>query len=413
MLKLFKENKMFRVFLAYQAFSGLGQGMFQLFILLSVHLIYQNPIYTGIAGFLMAGPSILSFVIGPIVDRKNKVTIMRLTSVLEFLSVALLAFVPFQENFGVWFMFMVILIFSLSSLFEVPSSNALLPQIVHEDDIMRANSLVNIAALTGGIGIATLLFVSLRGGEVDFSLLFGFSSAFIAIAFIFSLFLRDSLAKKPQSPQKPPKNYLKDLKEGAKFLKQNILLYIVIAAVAKNFVIQIASVNTPMFAEYHVGADGYILLTLMGLIGGIAASYFVGIFGSRLKVGKLIFVLFAIAGMVRVVFALVLPHHYIGGLAVLVLYAALGGSLNIVFQSLRQKLPPKDMVGRIETISTTLSAVFLAIGALIGGFLGNALPVVDHIFIYQGIAYTVIGIIVILVPKIRKLPKMNDIQKED
>ena len=410
MLKLFKENKMFRVFLAYQAFSGLGGGMFQLFILLSVHLIYQNPIYTGIAGFLMVTPSIFSFAIGPIIDRKNKVNIMRLTSVLEFLSVALLTFVPFQEVFGVWFMFMVILIFSLSALFEVPSGNALLPQIVHEDDIMKANSLVNIAALIGGIGIGIILLISL-GGEVDFSFVFGFSSAFIAIAFIFSLFLKDTLKGKKQGT-KPPKNYLGDLKEGAKFLRHNILLYIVIAAVAKNFAIEIASINMPMFAEYHVGASGYVLITLMGLVGGIMASYFVGLFGSRLKVGKLIFVLFALAGMVRVVFVLVLPHHYIGGLVALVFYAALGGSLNIVFQSLRQKLPPKDMVGRIETISTTLSAVFLAIGALIGGFLGSIVPVVDHIFIYQGIAYTIIGIIVMLVPKIRHLPKMNDMKRE-
>ena len=414
MLELFKKNKTFRLLLIYQFFSSIGGGIFSIFMLLSVHLIYQNPMYTGIAGFLMTVPFVFSFAVGPIVDRRNKVTIMRITTLLEFVVLATLVFVPFQERFGVVFMFAVIFIYALAALFEGPSSTALLPQVVEDDKIMEANSEIRIVTLVGGIVIAILLYTTLGEG-VDYRFLYGLSAGFLAFAFLFALLLKDpaALAVKENKENTPSHNYIEDLKAGAKFIRHNVLLYIIIAMVAKLFAIEIASINMPMFAEYHVGAQGYIVFAVMGMLGGIVSSYFVGMFGKSFKVGQLLLVVFALAGIVRIVFVHVLPVHYSGGLVILVLYAALGSASGIVFQTLLQKIPPKDMVGRVDTISTTVAAIFVTIGALVGGFLGSIVPVVDHIFIYQGISYVVIGVFVFLTPGIRKLPKMNEIDKSE
>ena len=407
MLSLFKQNKMYRMFLMYRFFSAIGGAMFSMFILLAVHLIYENPVYTGVAGFLMAAPRIFSFAVGPIVDRRNKITIMRLTTLLEFLVLSLLAFSPLLDSLGVAFMFAVIFVYNIAALFESPASTALLPQIVPEEKILEANSLIEIVAMAGGIAIGTVLFISL-GGDVNFRFLFGFSAVFLAATFVFSLLIKNP-APKESVIKSPSHKYMTDLKEGAKFIRRNILLYITLAVVAMDFFGEISYVNRPMFLEYHVGAQGYIVFTLMGLIGGIASSYFVGMMGNKFKLGRLIFALFMLAGMVRVAFALVVPVQYVGGLITIAIYIALANSLDIVFSSLNQKIPPKDMVGRVNTISTTFVAIAVTAGALIGGFLGSIVPVVDHIFIYQGISYALIGVLIICVPSIRKLPKMNDI----
>ena len=410
MLDLFKQNKMYRVFLMYQFFSSIGGGMFSMFILLSVHLIYENLIYTGIAGFLMAAPSIFSFAVGPIVDRRNKVTIIRLTTLLEFFVLSLLAFTPFKDSIGVMFMFAVIFAYSVAHLFEGPAGTALLPQIVPEEKIIEANSLINIVALSGGVAIATILFTSLRG-DINFSFLYGISAAFLVIAFIFSLFLKNLNTKKNTEKAPSPK-YLTDLREGAKFIRRNILLYILVAAAAMSFFGEIAWVNRPMFLEYHVGAQGYVIFSVMGLIGGIVASYFVGVLGNKFKLGYFIIALFVLAGIVRVVFVIILPASYVGGLVTTVLYVALATSVGIIFSSLYQKIPPEDMVGRVNTIDTTFRAIFTTIGALAGGFIGSIVPVIDHIFIFQGINYALIGILILFVPSIRKLPTMTEIKKQ-
>jgi len=408
MLQLFKRNKMFRVFLTYQFFSGIGGVMFSMFILLSVHLIYQNPVYTGIAGFLMAAPSILSFAVGPVVDRRNKITIMRITTFLEFVVLSLLAFTPLREYLGVLFMFAVIFTYNIAALFENPAGTALLPQIVLKDEIMEANSLIEIIAMTGGIIIGAVLLVSL-GGDINFSFLYGFSAAFLVLAFIVSWFLKNT--KSETAEKQPSANYVQDLKEGAGFIRRNILLLILIAVVTMDFVGEIAYVNRPMFLEYHAGAQGYVLFTLMVLIGGIIGSYFMGVLGKKFKVGSLVFILLVLAGVSRIAFALIVPIQIMGGLIATIVFAALLEAVDIIFSTLNQKIPPKNMVGRVDTISTTCISVFVALGAFLGGFLGNAVSDIGYIFIYQGIGIIVVGVIMILMPSSRRLSKVDDIGK--
>ena len=408
MLKLLKQNKMFRVLLSYQFFSAIGGAMFAMFILLSVHLIYENPIFTGIAGFLMAAPRMISFSVGPIVDRRNKVAIMRLTTFLEFLVLALLAFTTLKESFGVLFMFAVIFVYNMAALFENPAGTALLPQIVLEDEILQANSIINIIAMAGGIIIGVVLFSAVRD-EVNFTFLFGFSAVFIALAFLCSLLLKN-LGVKKAANSKP--NYARDLKEGAKFIKSNLLLYAIIAVVAMSFFAEISYVNRPQFLEYYVGAQGYVVFVMMTLIGGIIASSVVGKIGDRFKLGWLVFVLYILTATARIVFVLVLPRHHIGGLIMAIMFSALAASISIIFTTLNQKVPPENMVGRVDTITSTFVAIAATVGALIGGFLGSVVPVVDHIIIFQGLSYIAVGVFLFLIPSFRRLPRLNEVKKQ-
>jgi len=406
MFELIKKHKMFRLYLLYQVFSGIGGGMFSMFMLLSMHMLYQNPVYTGIAGFLMAVPLIASFAVGPVVDRRNKVIIMRLTTFLEFLVLSLVAFTPLQEQLRAIFMFAVIFIYSMAALFEAPSGNSLLPQIVPCERILEANSLVDIVSFAGGIVVGIGLFTSLSEG-MDVRFLYSLSAGFLGLAFLFTLFLRDMTPKKNEIAHI---NYMQDLKDGVKFLKGSVLLFLAVAAVTKNLVIEIASVNMPMFAEYHVGVQGYIVFALVGLVGGLIASSLIGVHGKRFRVGLLLFVLYISAGVMRIAFVYALPETYLLGLGVLFLFSVLSSASGVVYGSMEQKLPPKDMVGRIDTLTTTFIAIAVTFGALVGGFLGRIVPVIDHVFIYQGVSYMVIGVFLILIPKVRKLPKFNEIQ---
>jgi len=413
MITLFKENKIFRVLLGYRLFSGLGGGIFQIFMLLSIHLIYENPMYTGIAGFIVAVPFIFSFAVGPVVDKSKKSTILRWTTLLEFTVLALLAFTPLHEQIGILFMYGVILVFAIAAVFELPTKTALLPQIVQDESIVKANSLIQIAQLIGGIGVAALLFVTLReGANANFSFIYGVSAVFLIIAFMFALLVKEP-DKKEANAKPETSNYISDLKAGAKFIRHNVLLFIVIAFVSMSVFAEIASVNRPEFYEYYAGAQGYIIFMIMALIGGIIASVLAGVLGSNFRVGRLLFVLLMITGAIRIVFVIVIPSSLIGAYIIAVFYAAISGPIDIAFTSLGQKIPPKDMVGRVDTIATTIAAIFVAIGALLGGFLGSIVPDVDYIFIFHGISFGVIGVFILLVPSIRKLPKMDKIGKPE
>ena len=411
MQELFKRNKMFRRLLAYQFFSSIGGAMFRIFILLSVHLLYHNPIYTGIAGFLMATPAVFSFAVGPIVDRRNKVTIMRLTTLLEVIVLSLLAFSPLQELLGVGFMFAVIFAYSIAALFESPAGNAMLPQIVEGEKIIEANSMVRIVAMVGALIISVTLFLSLQV-NVSFSFIYGLSAAFLAVAFIASLFLRDPRTQQASSSISIS-NYAKDLKEGARFIRDNVLIYLLIVTTAMSLFAEIASINRPMFLEYHIGAHGYILFVMLVLVGGIIASSTMGKIGNKFKLSQFVIALLVFTGTIRIIFVYVLPISVVSGAILMIASSTFFTGFDIITGTLNQKIPPKDMVGRVSTLSATFRSVFVTIGALLGGFLGSVVPVVDYIFIFHGISYIALAIYMAFVPSIRALPRMSEVTKAD
>ena len=70
-----------------------------------------------------------------------------------------------------------------------------------------------------------------------------------------------------------------------------------------------------------------------------------------------------LAGMARIIFA---------AIGVTMVIAIALDATGIVKNTLEQKIPPKDMVGRVDTLNTTFTAVSVALGALAGAFIGRA-----------------------------------------
>ena len=415
MAALLKKNRMFCGLLIYHVFSGLGGGIFQLFMLLTVHLLYENPIYTGIASFLMMAPHFFAFAVGPVVDRANKVRVMRLTTLIEFIAIGLLVLMSFLDALSVLVMFATILMYTIAQVFEAPSGGAFLRKIVDDDELMKANSLINIAAIAGGLVVAAILFGALGRGvmQIAHTYIYALSAIFLVLAFLTSFFLKD---KKTEGVQKEQvfKRYLAELKAGASFVRRtNFLLYFLVASIAASFFMDVAYTNMPEFATTHIGAQGFIVITMVMLGAGLFSSTLTGLVGDKFRVGLLTCLVWIVAGGLRIGFAHILPMSFIGGLSINFVYGVILSFTGMIRHTLVQKVPPENMVARVNTVSTTFTALFGAAGALAGGFIGSAVSSVDHAFILQGATYILIGVLLFLAPSIRKLPKINEIQSYD
>ena len=409
MTTLLKKNKMFCGLLIHRVFAGLGGGIFQLFMLLTVHLLYENPIYTGIASFLMMAPHFFAFAVGPVIDRANKVHVMRLTTLIEFIAIGLLVLVSFMDALSIWVLFATILCYSVAQVFEAPSGGAFLRKIVDDDEIMKANSLISIAATIGALIIAALLFGALGEG-VTHTYIYALSAIFLVLAFMTTFFLKDKKAEGVQKEQ-ILKRYLAELKEGASFVRRtNFLLYFLIAGVAAAFIMDVAYTNLPEFTTTHIGAQGFVVITVVMLCAGLFSSTLAGLVGDKFRVGLLICLVWIVAGGLRIGFAHILTVSYIGGLVINFVYGIILGFAGIIRHTLIQKTPSENMVARVNTVNTTFVALFGALGALAGGLIGSIVSSVQHVFILQGFVYVLIGVLLFLAPSIRKLPKINEIQ---
>jgi len=118
-------------------------------------------------------------------------------------------------------------------------------------------------------------------------------------------------------------------------------------------------------------------------------------------------------GISRVAFVYDLNISDSDGLLLIFVFAALSSCVGILYNTLEQRMPPKSMVGRVDTLTTTCFAIMAALGALLGGVVGRLVYNIDNIFIFQGCMYVVVGVIVILIPAVRSMPKVDEIERAE
>jgi len=405
MLNLFFANPSFRTFTLFSAFSGIGHGMFAMFMLWVVHALFQNPIYTGLAGLMFTAPLIFSFLVGPLVDRLNKRGILRFVELIQLIVAAAVLLSHLYLELGIWFYLTAILLFSAAGLFSGPAHTAFLPRLIDGGELARANALLSMAGIIGGLAIGVVLYMLMRQGA-DFALVYGTITAVLALAFLLSLALKD-VEKDDEKTEKT--SYADALKAGFAFVKKGAMLAVVFFMAGMSLFSQIAYVNFPMFAEIHLGtAQGYILLSALAMLGGLVGSWIFGMLSSKIALGRMLVLAFILAGIARILFVHFMPENTTRAIWIYIAYVGLGYAIGIVRQVLVQKLPPKELVSRVDSSLTSLAAIAGAAGAAVGGFLGAHVADIDHIFIVQGISYVGIGLLLVLFKRVRNLPKITE-----
>lgn len=408
MLKLFISNPQYRKFLFFQIFDGLSISTFAICMMWAVHFQYQNTFYTGLAGVMFAIPAILNFVIGPFVDARNKVTLIRLACLGQLAVIVALLVVPMFFELGVWFMLLGILAFSIVSLIAVPAGVALLPRIVGRNELVTANALFGIVGTVIGVGVGMFLYAALD--RVGFEIVYAVVAALLVFALISSAALKSVETKNENDSRL--ENYFVELKEGLSYAKRGVMMLLLLAFVVQDLIASVAYVNIPMLAQIHSGyASGYVVMVFVASMGGIIGSYLSKILEPKLQLWKVFVGCFIFAGIARIIFVIIIVDNFLGSLFILLIYAGLGATIGIFSETLFQKMPPKHMVARINTIFVTLLGITSALGAFLGGVLGSTLPEIEMVFMIQGSVYIAIALFLSLFKRVRVLPKIGDIDE--
>ncbi|MCL1998250.1 MAG: MFS transporter [Turicibacter sp.] len=404
MLKIFFENSKFRNYLFLSCFSRIGGGIFAMFMMWVIHFQYQNTFYTGLAGAMFALIAITNFLIGPFVDRHHKISIIRWACFVQFCVVGAVLFFSVNQQPSVWLLMPMIFLFSAAGLIKNPAFTALLPKIVTSDDLIKANAFINISTTIAGLCIGLFLYFALQN-FADFSLVYMTNAAVLFVALVISMFIKNSETFEQANPA-----YFAELKQGLTFVRHGVLAFLVVTLLVWDFSASAAYVNLPMFAEIHTGeASGYIVLAALAMVGGVVGAYISRILAPKLEIWKILGGTLIAAGITRIIFVNLISENFSNAIYMYIFYTGLAAAASLVITTLLQKLPPKGMIARISTITTSLLGVTSVLGSLLGGVLGTLLANVDYIFIIQGASYIVIGVFVCVPKSIRLLPKITEV----
>ncbi len=357
------KNRHFAKVWTSQFFSQLTANMLNFVLIVRIYEATASTVAVGFFFATYAAPSVfLGLFSGAFIDLMSKRKVLLLTN----LSQALIVLLYLGVGDKIWPIYTIVLLYSICDEFFTPAEASTIPAIVKKDNLPAANSLF-LFTLHG----AFLVGYSIAGPVIKFfgnTVPFFLASVFNFIAATAIFFLPKDKPKKGITIETSFEDFVRDIKEGYVFIKNEPKVLIpIILYVTSQIIIASAVVLLPSFASDVLLMDikdAGLLLVLPAGIGALLGAFIVE--RTIKKLGKRLLITGGIflASLALMILALIAPLTQIV-LFSSVLMVVLGISMVLVSvpaQTLLQENTPFDVRGR----------VFGALGAFVA--ISAALP---------------------------------------
>lgn len=404
-------NKNFFVLFFGRIIANVGDSLYAVASMWLVYELTQSTFYTGVAGFLTLSPVAFQFLIGPIIDRVNHKLILIVTQGLQAILLSIIPIVHFFGLLNVWIVIIVMPLVVIVGQFAYPTQTAIVPHIVSEKDLTKANSLMNATYQTLDVilqGIAGILIVALGAITIYVVDIITFVLALSIFSLLKLPYIETQKKNNDINCRKVIIQYKADLIEGFLFIKNSFIPLFLIASIVANFAIGAVTAILPEYA-YSKGGEHFYGLYLGSvsaglLIGAICASFF-----DKTPLGKFTILGFFFSGCSWIL-SWSFPNAYFSIIFFGLSYIAIGIT-NIIFLSTIQRILPKEYLGRVFSFIASAITVASPLGALLGGisgtFFGSSL-----IYMFGGVMLIFVSIYWLLIPTLRNLPSSINIDQK-
>lgn len=412
------KNRSFLRFFSGRVVTNIGDSLYLIGALWLVHDLTGSTLYTGAAGFLLRAPRLIQFLFGPLVDRWDLRKTLIGTQLIQGVFVLSLPVASALNLLSVWLVLAVIPTLATVSRIQYPTQTAMLPRIVEDDQLVRANSLFQMSGRTLDIVFNATAGVLIAA--VGVTQLFVIDAVTFGIATLLFLGVKLRTLEQPEEAGGTPAatdggepadeegqvaEYLTELKEGIAYLRGSLLVYMGIGGMIANFGAGMMTAVFPAFADGFGGAEMYGFL-----MAAMATGTLVGAAGSWV-VEDLPYGVFAIAGHVLAgvgIASAVFAHNQYLTPALLFVGLTPIGAANVLLGSVLQSSVSDEYMGRVSAAFSTLTTMTLPLGSVAGGVIGSAFS--PSIALY--VLATFVGLLAaffLLKEDLRSLPSVAEI----
>lgn len=360
----------YRKMWAGNAASNFGDGMSFVAIPLLATALTSNPLLiAGLSMVYSAAKFLVVLPIGAFVDRLDRKTILWVANLSR--SILLIALAVLVAT-GTGSIVALYVVFTLIGLLETAADNSalsILPSLVRTKDLDKANSQITATQLVAdefiGPPLGGLMFVA------AISLPIAITGGAYAAAALFFLGMVGKFRHKRLNAHPP--SLRREVVEGAAWLVRHRLLrsLAIISGLASVAYMMPFSILV-LFAEdvLSLGAPGYGILLSVSALGGLIGSAVVA--SLRRKIGYAATTAGSLVlGSLSLFAIYVTDVPWVAALflAAYILHAVL---FSICLSSLRQRLVPDELRGRVNAVSKLFGLAGLTIGAGLGGLFATA-----------------------------------------
>lgn len=356
--------------------TNIADSLFYITILWYFKIIFHSPMILSLVFIADSTIDMCAFIFGPLIDRVYIKNLLKYVTVGQII-LSIVASILFHfKNWKTLTLVLLLLTYILSTIGSTliyPAEEKILPSIVNKNKLTKVNSLFQVT-----YRILDLFLDALATVIVTY---FSFNKAMVISAFVFTialgfyakLYLPRNLIVSEKDHDYFTGKYLQDLLKGWYVLKnEGRILLLIIPLAVTNLFYGIASVGMPYFSSQYLtkSAISYGGLELFSSIGGLLGSLIVSKIDTlKPNLEQLIVICLGLAGISVVLEALV--ANYIPWL---ILIFALSSAfwisiMNINFEVLIQESFSPRILGRIETINSSIINCMIPIGSFLGGII--------------------------------------------
>jgi MFS family permease len=387
-----------------QLISLVGDRIHQVALAFVVLNATGSPIAVG-AVFLVATLPNLLFgpIAGTLVDRWDHREVM---IVSDLLRAGVVLLIPLAAFTNLILVYPLVFLVTTISIFFRPAKGAILPRLVHGDDLVAGNSAMWIAETFADIGGYVLagLFVALLGNQLPLAF-WADSVTYVASALLIATISVAPVTRLAHEAAERGVGFVAELREGWRFLRgEAVLLANTLQATVGQFMLGIFLALTPVYAQDAIDAGTLSASAAYSFIegaigaGNLIGGFAIGLVGTRIALGRMIIAGYAFTG--ACVAALALTGNL--GLAMGLAFGAGVGNLAFVIpsQTLVQRRTPPALMGRLLGFRFSLVYGSMTVAMGVGGVLGEvfgAAPVLGAF----GLVTVAAGLAGLLVPAVR------------
>ncbi|PFZ88963.1 MFS transporter [Bacillus wiedmannii] len=396
------KNPNFLLLFLGRIFTNIGDSLYYVAAMWLVYKLSGNPFYSGLAGFLTLLPSALQFLTGPFVDRWSIKNTLVITQVLQCMLILIIPITHYFDLLTVQLLLIIMPIVAFIEQFAYPAQSKALPLLLHKTQLLKGNSLFSFAYQGIDLICTTLsgILVALLGAIT----LYVIDSITFAITAL--LFFSLKMPKQAETNTSlSTKQYFSDLKEGFSIVFRSLMGVFLIGSVVANFSIGMTMAILPSFADSLGGVKSYGFFLAAISAGSLIGALFSSWVGKR-NVGRVSIIGFA-TGAIFWFLSTIVPFQWLSILLFGLAWIPIGAT-NILFATISQIAIPNQYLGRINSVMRSMGTIAMPLGSLIGGYAANVFSS-QLIFALASIGILFISLVWLLHPKLRALPKADEI----
>ena len=372
---------------ASSATSNLADGIGRTALPLLAAAYTRNPVLiSGMASFAFLPWLLFALPSGALVDRVDRRHAMAAANAVRALAMGGLGVLVITHDAGIVVLYVVAFVLGVAETVYDCATRAILPQVVGNQHLDRANSLLTVEETLGQTFLGAPVGSALLAAALALPLFL--NAGGFAIAAVLLLALRGSFRPARTAA---PASIRADIADGVRWLQRHAFLRgLTLISAGTCFAQNLASGVLVLYVleVLHLPSGDFGLVIFVAGIGGLLGGVSANALARRFGRGPVLVAGAVISGAAPVAMGFT-SNGFVA--AILFAAAAFGVMLwNVITMSLRQALIPHALFGRVQGAYRTVVWGAIPLGAVAGGALAHAFGL-SAVFVIAGFAMLVMA----------------------